>query len=63
MNPDDIKVEMWPPYKQGGWNIYNPRGVKIIHNNGAEVICVHLRSMHMNRDRAMRAMEVLLDES
>ena len=63
INPEEIKVDCWPPYKPGGWSIYNPRGVKITHVNGAEVICTHLRSQHMNRDRAIRAMEVLLDES
>lgn len=63
ITPEDITVDIWPPYKTGGFGLYMPRGVKITHVNGAEVICTHLRSQHMNRDRAIRAMEVLLDES
>lgn len=61
IDPSEISIEAWPPSSPAGFKVGMPKGVHIRHLTlGASVICDTERSQHLNRDKAMRAMRMLL---
>lgn len=59
LNPTQLVIEPWPA-PAASFKVGMPKGVKIKHFAGVEVICDTERSMHMNRRKALRAMRLLL---
>ena len=63
MNPEDLRVESWPPRKPpGGQHVgTGPCGVKITHIPSGIEACVEVsRSQHVNREIAMNMIEAAI---
>lgn len=58
----DLEITMWPD-PTPSFKVGFPKGIKIKHKpTGLTVICDHLRSQHMNRDAAIRAISAALTQ-
>ena len=60
LDPAAVTIDAWPQAPISGFKVGMPKGIRITHTNGCQVICDTERSQHANRDKAMRAMSVLL---
>lgn len=63
LDPATLTFDAWPSPSTYNFKVGMPKGVRVTHTNGCQVICDTERSQHANRDKALRAMRVLLRES
>jgi len=59
MNPEDLKIEYWPPRDKGGQQVgYISKGVKVTHApTGLVAICDCARSQLKNKNIATQMIE------
>lgn len=58
---NDLLVERWSSLEKSSWSLRIPIGVKITHiSTGKTVTCDTQRSQHANRERALRALWLLV---
>jgi len=64
LKPDDIEGELWPPKPKGGMQTGQiPNGVKLRHiPTGNVAISVSQRSQHLNKERALLALALLIND-
>lgn len=64
MNPEDLKIEHWPPRTdtRGGQHVGSgPSGVKVTHIPSGIEACVEIgRSQHVNREIAINMIEAAI---